>query len=295
MKKNGKGIKIVTFIILLACCTLPDCHEQSWGASNETRKKYIDIILEMNTVTAANLINSLYLTADQAKLLAALAKEAEKEQDRFRKEVDYFYPEALETLKTMRRELTMGRELKSETGEKASTFEKKLQDISRPHKKKMKELAVKTKAVLTANQYLLLREFKPCLRLPRATTDPERVGQAQDSTLFEKILVRIRALPPEDYNSREASYIENIMKLKERHHLEYGKEEKERLRKTLRSTRALKDPDFEVQKKNLATELAHFRQPGRLTDEEALKRIEDYFLEPSLIPLFETCARRSSP
>jgi hypothetical protein len=291
-----RGLSITISVLFCLLMIMIVCAHRGHSSPADPRGKFLEILFEMNDISAANLINSLYLTADQAKSLKSLALESNREKTDFRKEIDSFYPEALKTLRMMKRELTTARELKNPTRDRVAELEKKFQAISRPHQKKMKALAMKARAVLTGNQYILLSEFKPCLIIPRERADPERVGQVQEISLFEKILVRIRSLPCGHYSQKEASYVDRIISLKERLHLDMGDEKKEkaRIRKTLQSARDMKDPEFELRKNSLALELAHSRQRGRLNDDEAQKRIEEYLLDPSVIPLYDLCARENS-
>jgi hypothetical protein len=107
------------------------------------------------------------------------------------------------------------------------------------------------------------------------------------------MLKRVRGLPKELYSQKESAYIGNVIRLKNRLHLEYGGagQEQQRTREVFREARALSDSDFELHKKKLGEKLANMGKNPVMSEEQALRRIEEYLLEPSLIPLYEKYAQ----
>ena len=156
-------------------------------------------------IPALYLINGLFLSADQAKSLAALQAEAKVVTDKIRIELDQFMLNHKNDLdQWLEASLRAGAEAGKGSGSAARDWPQ-LQKVRREfmalHNAQgtnLYGLAGKTLALLTPAQAEIVGSFVPCFIPPQDFRNPERVGQAEgDTSLGEKILARLREAPPD--------------------------------------------------------------------------------------------------
>ncbi|GEM_PF-2921940 len=284
-------MKISSLLIITALLVLISIGGMKPAAvyGQDRTKDLLDLFEQLNRVSAANLIKGLYLTKEQARQLSELARRAGEEKKVVNEKVKQLHDRALKSLKVMELELTSGKAPKPSTLNEVGRVEAQILETFHPYETHMKELAIRARKMLKFNQYDTLCEFKPCIRPPKETANPERIGQVNDTGIQEKMLLHVRALSDDEFKKKCAAYCNNVIALKNRFHIEYGdaEREKKRAERIFIQARALSPLDFELKKKELGERLAGSPRNPRLNDEEALKRIEEYLLLPSMVPLYE--------
>lgn len=162
--------------------------------------------------------------------------------------------------------------------------------------------AARVVATLSPEQRAVLADYKACLVPPRNLRDPVRAGQANDPRWGERLLARLRTLPPDRF-AREGGR-RMFDALREIEAKEGTLTDLERcaclllLAETAREARSLDDATFALRAPGLAARLEPLRKLESLRremkealgpDRVALRNAERFLLDPAIAPL---CRRR---
>lgn len=269
--------------------------------SDECEKGVRDLRCDINLL---NLINGINLNTHQMKHVIAAAKTADNES------VSPFNAaDAEQLMKTLTPIVA-----KIEQGESLSEKELKALRKARSayaggdngakarktREENLNKLAKDVEAILFESQKQVLEDYKPCLIPPKNLKDPVRVGQANDSSQAVNMLKKLRQIPAGTIEEKQDEIIETTIDRIGRHGGKFKEDERAQVRQKLadiiEKTRAMSDVDFELNKEDLAKELAFLHKIDYL--EEKIKelagtrdvvahKITSFFLDPRIIPLLE--------
>jgi hypothetical protein len=151
----------------------------------------------------------------------------------------------------------------------------------------MAQYVGEVKRVLDQNQIVLVSEFIPCLIPVRSLTNPERIGQAQDTAGAEERLRAARRLPQHQVDAMIPRAQEQMQAALLHKHLPTAELEARvaDLPRVVAEARAMSDTEFEVKKTELAKRIMPPDKPA-VAGEALERRIGEYLLCPNLAPIF---------
>lgn len=153
--------------------------------------------------------------------------------------------------------------------------------------------------VLFISQKEVLYDYNPCLIPPKNLKDPVRVGQAKDDAQEIRMLENFRSIPDDKWQKNKNSIIDKtIAEIEEKVQLTANekKEFKTKLVEVIDKVRAMSDVDFELEKKDIAKELAFLDKVEVLKKElkefsgkenVVCDKIKQFLLSNKIIPLLE--------
>lgn len=229
-------------------------------------------------INILNLINGLYLTAEQLRQLQEVARMGSDALAHQPSAVDTeAFNQLLRTLQGMKRLLENGHTPPAAMFVRSLQLARQAGLLSQPNSQtlKLRELAERILSILTDEQKQVIADYKPCLIPPKNLKDPVRVGQAPTNAGHIKILERMRQIPPAVYARRKAQIIEGLAKKIEESGGAYPPEERDafiqRLTELIDRVRAMDEASFALQAEDLATELRKLYRKEAL--EERLKEL----------------------
>lgn len=162
------------------------------------------------------------------------------------------------------------------------------------------DLVAATKEVLFESQRQVLLDYNPCLIPPKNLKDPVRVGQANDGSRAIAALERLRDIPEDRWEKLGEEVVDRALAKIEEAGGTFPPEERAQklaeLAGILDRARALDDFDFELEKAELAAELAAFDRLETLKDslkevtgDDAVldQKIAAFLLHPRAVALYE--------
>lgn len=232
-------------------------------------------------ISLLNLVNGLYLTEGQLEKLADLSRRTDSLRDKLGQATAYGESERIEAFRRLREELVYGADVPDDIRYDAVFRNHPSLEQRRSFKFSMAGLAEEVGGVLTEGQKQVIADFKPCLTPPRDLKNPERAGQADNSSGIERVMARLRNAPPRRYERIKEKVIDRHIARLNRHEGPLSGEEieEERLRIYGIIDRAMSasDADFEINKNILAREFKEEIDQPRQTLRRTLAR---YFLSP---------------
>lgn len=258
------------------------------GTSSAEEFKDEEIIALRDKIHVINLINGLYLSKEQLRLIATKAMElemikcdAEKEAKRYVKD----YKSSLQELKGILMQ-NVGT-IPEDVLRRYQELQMKLERVKRNYNKQVDKIIDGVKANLTGSQLYLIETYKPCVIPPKGQ---ERLGQLETNERFIKPLERIRSMSDEHY-TKHRKKIANEFVQGAKKHLPRGIkfDAKAALAKALSvfdEARALSNVEFEIKKEFLAASLKADLVPqpqGR----DVNIMIEKFLLSPQAIAIVE--------
>lgn len=222
----------------------------------------IDEIDELRReITLLNLINGLNLTDSQSKELLKYADEAKVIKDSAKGEYDSMNGELKEAFTALRDNLyDKNLRPQHDIERRAAEINHRLKEKREGVIKQIKDIEEKVKSILTPGQVEIVQNFKPCLIPPKDLKNPERAGQAFDSSPAEKLLERIRSIPEARYATVRNRITDKYIKKIELHTGKMSEQEKEVkgaiFLETVKSARAMSDEDFALNKRELALQIS---------------------------------------
>jgi outer membrane murein-binding lipoprotein Lpp len=240
-------------------------------------------------VQLLNLLNGLELSTDQMHFLLEKAKEAQEIREEFKGKADGNVEETVAVLSELRATLMKGENISDALREQWYSAHSKNLELRKEYEEEMARIAQEVQGILEGHQIYALERFVPCVIPPKGEA---RIGQAADTTVGEKVLARIRAIPGARFERNKEEIARRIMgRLKS--HLPRGfvllineEEETARIISILEEARGLSEVEFELQKTDLVQQvMSTYRLPEAPVD-NCLK-IERHLLDPRIIPLLE--------
>ncbi len=236
-------------------------------------------------VRVLNLVNSLYLSPQQMQAFSDTIARANAERDASRPQTQAPLGNLITAARDMRAELAAGSVTPATLARLRSTSAQ-AEDHRRQVEARMAPYVEQAKGALDENQVVLVSEFIPCLIPVRSLTNPERIGQAQDTAVAEQMLGRARTLPQGRLSVMLLHAHERLRSLLLRHHVPAADIEAKvaDLAQVLTEARAMTDSEFEVKKAELAKRISPPDKPA-VTGQALDRRIAEYLLNPNLLPI----------
>ena len=232
-------------------------------------------------ISLLNLVNGLYLTEDQLEKLADLSRKADSLREELRHTTADGESERIEAFRRLREELVYGADVPDDVRHDAVFRNHPPLEHMRSFKFSMAGLAEEVEEVLTEGQKQVIADFRPCLTPPMDLKNPERAGQANNSSGIEKVMSRLRNAPPRRYERIKARIIERHIARLNLHEGplsdEEIEEERRRIYGIIDRAMSASDADFEIDKKILAEEFKGVSDHPTQTLQRSLAR---YFLSP---------------
>lgn len=225
--------------------------------------------------------------------LKELAEEVDRYREAVRREEEWLKSEIQAAFSELRSVVLAGQPIPPELEKRASGvnhhFKEKVEDL----KKKMGEQAVRAEKVFSQSQKKVIADFQPCLIPPRNLKNPERVGQADSSGLFENVLTRLREVPEWRFDTAFDRFFQRHMGKTELHlgplDEEVRRKEKDRLYAVACQARRMSDVDFSLKRGELAQRMG---EEGLLKDDRDLasaafrRKLARLFLRPGTSEIY---------
>lgn len=260
-----------------------------WGtghAQTLTDKKTISLGRDIQSI---NLVNSLYLTPQQIQELLPILKEVKQMEDDIRQAYESREYALVETLNQMKSQLKSSIDVSEDLKRKYHRLETPIKQKMVNYHERMQVLADKAYDILNQNQKVLLREYEPCIIPHRSVTNPERIGQAGGNKGLERLLERVRHIPPDIYPRAKQRIMEKAKQRIKMHIKDKRKREEtiQRLSKAMDEVRSLSDEEFELRKGEIASQIKP-EHKNKCHNKKAIRRmVIRYLLNPNLIPILE--------
>ncbi|MCU0240945.1 MAG: hypothetical protein MUF51_00820, partial [Vicinamibacteria bacterium] len=241
----------------------------------------------INDIRALNLVNSLYLDQKQMEAMRAILTTAQQEYQALTARERDLAQQYLGVLRTAQASLSSGKFPPLANAEQQKALAEQRKALAETRTSLDERFLGEVRALLTPNQIDMVSNFVPCVVPVQSLTNPERVGQADNASVWEKQIARLRSVPEPRLEMAMARLAERVEETYRRK--KHSEDEIEavlaRLPKVVRAARALDDAAFAVKKSELAHEIAVPDKPnavGKALDE----RIVNFLLSPNLIPIY---------
>jgi len=262
------------------------------GKSEEAR-------LLRSQIQSLNLLNSLNLSKEQMKKLIPIIKEADKARQNLEKSMEKQESGFNDILEEMKKQLLNSNDVSNDIKKKFQARKKELEKGLKSYNTTMESLINKTKGILNENQLVLVGEYKPCLIPIRSISNPERIGQADSSEKFGKLMERIRKVPDDKYQKVREKVLSRLdEKLKTK--MKDKKKREAFIKKVgaaMDKVRLMTDEDYEMNKDKMFKELEAAGEKTKKRPQKSRKRkrqkskedkyIGKFLLNPDIIPILE--------
>ncbi len=269
----------------------------------EVRKIFAGVHDLRREISLINLVNGLYLSAEQMNQMLAVLRKVEATRGEYRTKATSQVHEMEEILTRIRETVARDEEIGEDLAREFHQVKKKGEGLREQFHGLMRPYKDEIKGILNENQLALIEEFKPCVVPSHDVRNPVRIGQASgDTRMGERLLTRVRQMDERAYMGRKSFIIGRHIERVERHvgifSEEERAEEESRVADIFKRARELSDVDFDVQKGDLARELkeAHEKalQSRHRKRRGDLDRLGRFLLDPKLIPILEQRLTRLS-
>jgi len=260
------------------------------------------------------LLNGLCLSAKQYDQLAAILEKVAKSDEELGKRI-----EQLEQGDTKQEDRETAREAaRLAKGEKTQPPPKKnmllklgAKDLGALRKERSEQMAKhvdEVRDLLTPAQMEIMDSFSPCFIPPSDFRNPVRVGQAKNDSAFgEKVLARLRKVPKDQLPQAKERALEFLAPyVMEKRHIKYSDKARDQVRAeitknldaALPKIRSLNDVDFELDKSNLAQQVAPIDETtavNRPPRQETQQKIQAYVLNVGCLDVVRSRGTNPSP
>jgi hypothetical protein len=241
-------------------------------------------------IQIGNLLTGLYLTDEQVAKITPLAREAGDSRKAFESRRDAFGNKSTDILAAVRNDVLSTGDARPETRKRFNETKGEFDKIEEAFRADMKRLNKKVQAILTDNQKCIVSEYKPCIIPIKSISNPERIGQSNNSDGIIKALSRARGIPAERYAEVKEKFLERIKpKLEKEMTEEEVPEHLKKIGQVVDEARAMSNEEFELKKSALAEKIG----PNKKENEnEALRRKIDRFLLNPRFPVVAEMRRK---
>jgi len=245
-----------------------------------------ELVNVVTDVRVLNLVNSLYLTPEQMRALSAIIERANAERQASKPEADALVAQSVALASQVRGELAAGG-ITPSTQDRLRAAMVQNAERKRQTEARLQQYVTQVKGVLDQNQIVLVSEFIPCLIPIRSLTNPERIGQAQDTAGAEQQLTVARRLPQQQVDAMIPRAQERLQAALLHKHLPTAELEARvaDLPRVIAEARVMSDTEFEVKKTELAKRVMPPDKPA-VAGEALDRRIAEYLLCPNLVTIF---------
>jgi hypothetical protein len=235
-------------------------------------------------IRVMNLVNTLYLTPEQARAISALIGKSEADQAAME---ERFAEQARQALPALRLLAGDGGVKPAVAYRDAAAFRRQRALLLKEWREAQGLYLDELKRILTPNQISMVASFVPCTVPVRSLTHPERVGQVNDNTGLENALDRLRRAParavPRVTENLERAVAAHLKK--KRYEDDEIGEVVDRVPEVVQTVRSLDEAHYKLKRSELAEQLA--ASPTIAEGPELDRRIVTYLLSPNLAPLLQ--------
>ncbi|MEW5822109.1 MAG: hypothetical protein AB1782_18085 [Cyanobacteriota bacterium] len=250
-------------------------------------------------IVSLNLINGLYLSKSQLEQYLCVLNKAKNSENQVQNQVQSFINNKLKYYKKLKSELINNTTLSDNTLKDSGESHRQEIRLKDYYEQSFYEYEQELKAILNENQLEIVNSFTPCLIPKNDFINPSRVGQANDSKKFEKILERVHKMPANQYYQFRNHSFNRYLDKYEKHFKDLSPQEeanvKARLYNVFEKARSLSDVDFELQKGSLAEII---KPPKHNLDKNRKKNqlslLGKVMLNTNLIPVIEQRLRQAN-
>jgi hypothetical protein len=247
--------------------------------------KYITAEMDVQVM---NLVNTLYLSPQQTRVLIGLQEKAVKEYGTLRARRLENVKASLPVLTKVRDAYAQGATSPNLLTEQMLSFTTADAAIAKEEAKLDAVYLVALKQQLTENQVAMVANFVPCTVPVQSLTNPERVGQASDNTGLERSLAKLRDTPERQLQRAIADLQNSIVDTFKHKHRSPAEAESVAalIPEMAAEIRLMDDTEFAMKKTELAEKLAvpEYTAAGAALD----ARIVYYLLAPNLTPILKS-------
>ena len=235
-----------------------------------------------------NLLNGLYLSSEQIVGMLPILREAQDEIQVMRDGIGAINEELAGPMEVLLEAVRQDQDAPEEVTREVYRLKEAKKELMEKHRIAMEALGKAVHGILTENQLVLLKEYKPCL-VPPKHGKGSRIGQAGGADPIMRLLEHVREMPEEEYQEKLGRIMRRHEK-KTREH--FGPDadleaEREKFLAALEEVRSMTDIDFQVEVEEIAATL---KPPtlGPLARSKGRKRaFARIFFSPELIPILE--------
>lgn len=271
------------FILLMSCILL---------SADNSAKLVQEMKQIQEDIRLLNLVNGLDLSKEQIKFIIDKAREAAVVQQEFEGKLTEDQEIITRTFEELRDNRMQGKEIDEALRNRFFKVEGRIKDWKQEMDDELEQISLEVKEKLDGHQVFQLESYVPCLIPPPGQA---RIGQSEEAVGLEKMLETIREMPERAYGSRKDDIADKTIE-RMKQHLPKGyvfdeKRERACIMAILDETRDLSDVDFELKKAELAKKLKSRGSIPKLPIDVSAK-IEQFLLNPSIIPLLQEKLRR---
>jgi hypothetical protein len=256
------------------------------GNGEKTRNKLIQLNRD---ITLLNLVNGMYLSAEQMESLIGKIEEAEKIRENFLREIENRDNHFEDVLQDVRDVLLQGDEIPEELKRRVHQMKEMQHRLEDERGEKLLHIQASINDLLTPNQLLVIEEYKPC------TIPPEqgKIGQSAEVAVenITRKLSKIREMPSSQYDMLKDMFVDMHFDRIERHEGIMDEQirelERQRILGIFEKTRSLSDQEFMVQKADLASQFLPTDSRKHQLRKNQLDKVGRFMLDPSLIPILK--------
>lgn len=258
--------------------------------SNEKNRKFDEAKNIHDDIQISNLLTGLFLSDDQIKQIMPLARKAGELKEAFQAKKESYAEKNIEILSAIRDEILRTGDPSELTKKRFHTIKSEFDNDEDNFKTNMKNLNKEVKKILTANQRIIVAEYKPCIIPVKSISNPEKIGQANGSEGIIKAIERARNTPDDLYAKSKEKILSRIAKKLEK----YVKEkdipgEIDRICKIIDEARSMSNADFEIKKSEMAEKIKPNNNED--PDEALMWKINRFLLNPRFISVIEMKSR----
>jgi len=250
-------------------------------------------------ISFLNLLNGLNLSEEQLTQLIAVGKEADEMRQGLKTRRQKLMDEAEPSFTQLKAVLAKNGEIPEKLRQRVFGIENAELRLRQDYQSELARLQEKAEKVFTAGQKEMIADFDPCLIPPQHLADPSRIGQANDASVFEKMMSNWREMPKPQFERFKESIAERHVAQADLHlgkmTAEERSKEKARLIALMDKTRSLSDVDFAFQKGELAKQLKpkdEAKDQSKKLDKArqsgyGYSKLGHFFLGHDMLPLLE--------
>jgi len=245
-------------------------------------------------IITTNLLNGLYLTEEQMRVVFEEAKRVELVRSKLRDEVEDISESEREAMRILREEVkTEVPDISKDVARRIHERSERMLERRKEYVDIIEEAARIVKDELTENQLYAIKNFKPCLVPPKG---PARIGQAQGGERGVKMLERIRNAPQAKYEAKKDQIVDRHLERISLKHPEFREEELNGLREEfiaiIEEVRSLSDTEFALKKQAKALQIKQMAEDEKEVSVD--RRIVRFLLNPQIVPILEEKLQETS-
>lgn len=258
--------------------------------------KLSDVKEVQDDIRIINLLNSLSLKKEQEIFILNKAKEVKTIKEGAENKLLSRKEDILDTYEGLKEEFSKGKVNADAELTRRFRRQKEVQEkFTKEIHDKLDYIAKEVESNLEEFQIIALKEYTPCI-IPSEKSG--RIGQADKSTHFEKMLERARNIPQDSYYLKKQEIIDKaVERVQDKTHpgVELDKEKLQVvIAEVVEQARQMDDIDFQLHKQELTEKIQSIINPYTNKEVNTTGRIKRFLLAENIIPILEKRVYRSN-